>query len=78
MENEICTIDLRKDPFFDDDYTFYEDGKIKRFYDKSSYRHSLESWLKPEEITDETKQLLLDKCPENFKEKIRSILNGHD
>lgn len=73
MKKEICSISIGKG-ILDDDYTFYEDGTIKRFYDQNQFKFNLEEWVTHEQIGDHIKQKLLDKCEELHKEQVRTIL----
>lgn len=73
MKKEICSIFIGIG-VLDDDYTFYEDGTIKRFYDQNTFKLSLEEWVTPEQISDHKKQKLLDKCEESHKEQVQMML----
>ena len=73
MNKEICTIFIGNG-VLDDDYTFYEDGTIKRFYDQNQFKYNLEEWVTPDQISDHKKQKLLDKCEVAHKEQIQKIL----
>lgn len=75
MENEICTISIGNG-WLDDDYTFYEDGKIKRFYDQSSFSYNNTDWITAENISDSKKQKIIENCPEDKKQIIIRILNS--
>ena len=74
MEKEICTISIGG-PALEDDYTFYESGKIKRFYDQNQYKLNNEEWIEAKDINDSKKKRLLEKCEEIYKEKISNLLN---
>jgi hypothetical protein len=71
---EICTIYLGSS-MLDDDYTFYEDGKVKHYYDRNAWSLNNEEWLDPSKITDSIKHKLLEKCPEESKEEVKKFLN---
>ena len=75
MDNEICTISIGKG-VLDDDYTFYEDGRIFHFYDQSAFKLNQEKWITADEIADHTKTKILDKCNEEFKGRIKDILSS--
>jgi hypothetical protein len=62
-------------PGLDDDYTFYDDGRIWHFYDQSIHKPNQEEWIVESDISDSRKKRILEKCPEEFKEKIKKILN---
>ncbi len=71
---EICTVFLGSSTL-DDDYTLYEDGRVKRFYDNNAYSLNNEEWLDAKNLNTSIKQKLLDKCPEELKEKARQLLH---
>ena len=73
MDKEICTIFIGK-ASLDDDYTFYESGKIKRFYDRSIYSQNNEEWLEAEDISIEEKKRLFEKCKKEHIDKVRELL----
>jgi hypothetical protein len=70
---EIVTISIPNGEL-DNDYTFFEDGKIRHNYDQSIYKPNLESWLNASNISDAEKTKILKECPPEFKAKITSIL----
>lgn len=72
MGNEICIISIG-DGWLDDDYTFYDDGKIRHFYDQHPTKNSITKWLKPDEINEEQKKQILAKCPSEYKFQIESM-----
>ncbi|WP_344824688.1 hypothetical protein [Chryseobacterium ginsenosidimutans] len=74
MEKEICTISITTD-WLGDEYTFYEDEKIKRAYDNNSLSSDLTEWLEPKQISKQNKDKLIKNCPEEFKERIMLILD---
>lgn len=73
MDKEICTIEIGKG-VLDDDYTFYESGKVKHFYDQSIYKPNVEKWLEAHQIDDFRKGKIIEKCPEVNKEQITKLL----
>jgi uncharacterized Fe-S cluster protein YjdI len=75
MENKICTISFGKNSL-DNDYTFYENGKIEHYYDKHPTKHSITDWLKPNQISEQEKEKIIEKCPAEFKTKINNILSS--
>ena len=75
MENEICTISIGNG-WLDDDYTFYEDGKIKRSYDKNSFSYNITDWITPNEISDNKKLKIIENCPSDKKQIIKEKLNS--
>jgi hypothetical protein len=70
---EICTVYLGSSTL-DDDYTLYEDGRIKHFYDQNQWSLNNEEWLDASKVSYSIKQALLEKCPEESKEKAKKIL----
>jgi hypothetical protein len=70
---EIVTISVPNGEL-DNDYTFFEDGKIRHNYDQSVYKSNLETWLNPGNISDKEKEKILKECPQQFKAKITAIL----
>ena len=74
MEKEICTISITSN-WLGDEYTFYEDEKIKRNYDNNSLSSDVTEWLEPKQISKQNKDKLIKNCPEEFKERIMLILD---
>ena len=74
MENIICKIEIGVFAI-DDDYTFYEDGRIHRFYDQSYWSQNLSEFIKAEDISDAKKKKIIEKCPIDKMEKIKDILS---
>jgi hypothetical protein len=70
---EIVTISVPKGDL-DNDYTFYEDGKIRHNYDQSAYKTGLEAWINARSIPATDKEKILKECPAEFKIKIAAIL----
>jgi len=70
---EICTIYLGSSTL-DDDYTFYEDGRAKHYYDQNAWSLNNEEWPDPSKITDSIKQKLFEKCPKESKEEVKKLL----
>jgi hypothetical protein len=70
---EIVTISVPKGDL-DNDYTFFEDGKIRHNYDQSQYKLGLEQWLSASRIDASEKEKILKACPAQFKIKITAIL----
>lgn len=70
---EICNVDLGSS-LLDNEYTLYEDGRVKRYYDDNQWSLNNLDWLEGKTLSDHIKQKLLDKCPEELKEKARELL----
>lgn len=73
ISKEIVTVSVPNGDL-DNDYTFFEDGKIRHNYDQSVYKLGLEAWLRPSNITDREKQKIIKECPQQFKLKITALL----
>jgi hypothetical protein len=73
MANEITTIDISGFAL-DNEYTFYDDGRIKHFYDRNPHRLNITEWIEAKDISDDKKAKLLEKCEPEFKDRIQSIL----
>lgn len=74
MEKEICTISITNN-WLGDEYTFYEDDKIKRKYDNNSLSSDVTEWLESNQISKQNKDKIIKNCPEEFKERIMLILD---
>jgi len=70
---EIVTVSIPKGEL-ENDYTFFEDGKIRHNYDQSVYKRDLETWLNARQISDAEKQRILQVCPQTFKTRIAALL----
>lgn len=74
MEKEICKISITSN-WLNDEYTFYEDYRIKRIFDNNSLSSDVTEWLEPTQINKQNKDKLIKNCPEECKEKIMQILD---
>lgn len=74
-DKEICMIELPRNGL-DNDYTFYKSGKIHRKYDRHIYPggQNIEEWLSAEQIDDQLKERLLERCPPIHLKEITKIL----
>ncbi|HVS97036.1 MAG TPA: hypothetical protein VHE54_11150 [Puia sp.] len=70
---EIVTISVPKGDL-DNDYTFFEDGKIRHNYDQSAYKTGLEAWITANGVPAGDREKILKECPPEFKAKISAIL----
>lgn len=70
---EICSVDLGSS-LLDNKYTLYEDGRVKRYYDRNQWSLNNEDSLEAKTLSDHIKQRLLDESPEELKEKARELL----
>jgi hypothetical protein len=73
MENEICTISIGNG-IIDDDYTFFDDGRIKRIYDMDTWNYNLTHFVTHEAIPDSKKEKIIEKCPTHYLPFVRSVL----
>lgn len=67
-----------KKGMLDNDYYFYDDGKILHHYDQTMQKHDLEVYVAADDIPETDKQKILDRCisecPEKIVDRIREIL----
>lgn len=70
---EIVTISVPKGDL-DNDYTFFEDGKIRHNYDQNVNKMGLEAWITPRSIADSERDKILKACPAEFKIRITALL----
>jgi hypothetical protein len=70
---EIVTISVPKGEL-DNDYTFFEDGKIRHNYDQSTNKTGLEAWINARSISPAEREKILKECPAGFKVKVAAIL----
>lgn len=73
MENEICTISIGNG-IIDDDYTFFEDGRIKRVYDMDTWNYNITHFVTSNSISDSKKEKIIEKCPIHYLTFVRSVL----
>jgi len=73
MSKEIITISVPKGQL-DNEYTFYEDGKIKYSYDQNIYKPNLEAWITARDISEGERDKILKECPLNLKPQISQLL----
>ena len=75
MEKIICKVEIGNYTL-DDDYTFYDDGRIHRSFDQSTWKQNISEFIKPENISESKKIKILEKCPSDNLNRIREILNN--
>lgn len=59
----------------DDDYYFYEDGRILHSYDKTQSKLNIEEYVSAESIDKGKRETMLAACPESLYDTIKNILN---
>lgn len=59
----------------DDDYYFFEDGRILHSYDKTQSKLNIEEFISAESIDIHKRQIMLAACPQDKYETIKSILH---
>lgn len=72
---EIVTISVPKGDL-DNDYTFFEDGKIRHNYDQNVNKMGLEAWISARNIPAADREKILKVCPAEHRIKIGAILKG--
>jgi hypothetical protein len=70
---ELVTISVPKGDL-DNDYTFFEDGKIRHNYDQNANKMGLEAWITPRSIPESDREKILKACPLQFRAKITALL----
>lgn len=60
----------------DDDYFFYEDGRIVHCYDKTQSKLNVEEVINASEIPEDKRRTMIDACPDDKKETITKILQS--
>jgi hypothetical protein len=71
---EICTVFLGSS-MLDNDYTLYEDGRVKHFYDVNQWSLNNTEWLDVSSLSNSIKTRLLENCSEASKEKVGKLLD---
>ena len=59
---------------FDNEYYFYENGKILHVYDKSKTKVNIEEFVSASDISEHERQQIINACPDEFKERIIKML----
>lgn len=58
----------------DDDYYFFEDGRILHSYDKTQSKLNIEEYVSADSIPVEKRRFMLEACPDDKYALIKSIL----
>jgi hypothetical protein len=72
---EIVTVSVPKGEL-DNDYTFFEDGKIRYNYDQNANKTGLEAWISARNISTPDREKILKACPAEHRAKVAAILKG--
>ena len=59
---------------FENEYYFYDNGRILHVYDKSKTKVNIEEFVSASNIPEHERQQLINACPDEFKEKIINML----
>ncbi len=70
---EICTISI-PNGMFDNDYTFYENGKVKHYFDRNNFNFDNTHWINAKEIKQSDKIRILEKCNDTLKDKLKDLM----
>lgn len=63
-----------KKGMFDNDYVFYDDGRIKHCYDKSNSKFNIEEFVTADRIPLGERYAMLANSPETLKDFIKDTL----
>lgn len=72
---EICTIEIGRGGL-DNDYTFYTDGTVKRYFDRNIWSLNHTEWLNVSGLSSQLKEKLLEKCPEEHRSAIEQLFGS--
>ena len=64
-----------KKGMLDNDYYFYENGKILHSFDKTMSKLNVEEFVSAQDIPEHERQEMLDKCPLELKDRINEMLS---
>lgn len=62
----------------DNDYYFYDDGRILHHYDRIMKKTDIEEYVGASDISERDKQAIMEECPLEFKEKVYNMLYPED
>ncbi len=63
-----------KKGIWDNDYYFYDDGKIRHCYDVNNNSYNNEEYVNAEDIPEKERMEMLQNCPADKQEKIKTFL----
>lgn len=64
-----------KKGLLDNDYYFYENGKILHIFDKTQNKLNIEKYVSASDIPEHERLQIIEKCPPEFKERINEMLS---
>ena len=64
-----------KKGLLDNDYYFYENGKILHVYDRTINNVNNEEFTSSSNISVREKQEMIENCPSEYKDQIKEILS---
>ncbi len=70
---EICTVFIG-DGMYDNDFTFFDDGKIYREWDENKWNYNLKGWISPDSIRNSHKSKILKKLDGETLKRVSEIL----
>lgn len=73
MAQELFTIDISSGGL-DNEYTFYDDGMVKRNYDASMYNLNKTETSKASELNDSVKKKLIAACDVQYLSHLEAFL----
>lgn len=74
MKVEICTVDISKNGL-DDQYTFYDDGKVIHVYDRNNYKFDIKEDITIEDISEIRKERILEACKPEYLPRIKALFD---
>lgn len=73
MNNSICTISIGN-LGLDEDYTFFTDGRVLKYYDSNYWKQNLEEYINVKDLSTNKKNKILSNCSNENLNIIKSIL----
>lgn len=67
------SFDMKKG-ILDNDYYFYDNGKILHVYDKTVSKLNIEEYVSALDILEDERQQIIENCPPEFKERIIDMI----
>jgi len=71
--NKICVVSIG-DGMYDNDYTFYEDGRIYREWDENKWNYNNSAWISANSIRNSHKEKILKNLEGRVSIKVSEIL----